>query len=457
VSLRARAATWTALAVVVTALVVIVAARQAAEASLVAAVDDDLRAIAMFAPGAVAEGRTGPGASLTELRGMGRGRGPHGGRLAGAEGVVTILDADGRPRQGVADIPVSDGARAVARGDVGQVIETFEVEGERVRVLTIRLSGDGGAVQLVRSLGEVDDALRRLTTRLVLIGTLATLLAAVAAVIVAERVSRPVRELTDAAEDVARTHQLTTRIAPEGDDELARLGQAFDAMLASLDDARRAQTQLVADASHELRTPLTSLRTNIDLLRSDATLPPDEHRRLLDDLGDQLVEFGALVDGLVELARGERPPASVDRLRLEELVAEVTEQTRRDHPNATLTLSLTPTMVVGERDRLARAVRNLLVNAIVHGGGEVDVTVRPGAIEVRDHGPGIAEADRERALARFYRAPEARSRPGSGLGLAIVDQVARTHGGEVALHPAEGGGTVAVLTLPEVDLTAASR
>jgi two-component system, OmpR family, sensor histidine kinase MprB len=211
----------------------------------------------------------------------------------------------------------------------------------------------------------------------------------------------------------------------------------------------------VADASHELRTPLTSLRTNIDLLRSGVQLPAEDHRRLLADLGEQLVEFGALVDGLVELARGERPPADPVDLRLDELVERVVHGVRRDHPEASVRLMLAPSHVVGDADRLGRAVRNLVVNAIVHGGGDVEVAVAEGTVRIRDHGPGIAPDDRTRVLARFHRAPEARGRPGSGLGLAIVDQVARTHGGQVVLDTAEGGGAVAELRLPRPGRAAA--
>lgn len=456
-SLRARAATWTAVAVVLTVLVVVVAARQAAEASLVGSVDDDLRALAELAPRAVLEGRMGPGGSLAELRGTGHGHGRHGrGPLLAADGLVTVLSEDGEPVDDPGGVPASPRAAAIARDGGGPAFDTVEVAGDRLRTLTLALPG-GGAVQLTRSLAEVDDALGRLTGRLALIGAFATLLATGIALLLGDRLTRPVRRLTVAAEQVARTQQLTTRIAPAGDDELARLGRAFDAMLGSLEQARRSQVQLVADASHELRTPLTSLRTNIDLLRSGVALPAEDHRRLLEDLGEQLVEFGSLVDGLVELARGEAAPVDPVELRLDELVGEVVHAVQRDHPEATIRCSGTPSHVVGDADRLARAVRNLVVNAIVHGGGDVEVAVTDGTVRVRDHGPGIAAADRTRVLARFHRAPEARGRPGSGLGLAIVDQVARTHGGEVVLDAADGGGTLAVLRLPEASASAPGR
>jgi len=265
---------------------------------------------------------------------------------------------------------------------------------------------------------------------------------------------RPVGALTAAAEHVARTQQLDTRIAPEGDDELARLGRAFDHMLLRLEEARAAQTQLIADASHELRTPLTSLRTNIELLRSGAPLGAEDHARLLADLDEQLTEFGHLVDGLVELARGDQAPTRPAPIHLDVLVEDVVAAARRDHPAARIVVAAAPAVVAGEERRLARAVRAVVDNAVVHGGGDVEVTVASGPgearITVRDHGPGIDPAERGLVLERFYRSASARSRPGSGLGLAITEQAVRTHGGGIELHETPGGGTTVVLRLPSI-------
>ena len=100
--------------------------------------------------------------------------------------------------------------------------------------------------------------------------------------------------------------------------------------------------------------------------------------------------------------------------------------------------------------RLDRAVANLLDNAAKYSS-RVEVRLGAGGeLTVRDHGPGIAEADRARVFDRFYRAAEARGRPGSGLGLAIVRQVAEGHGGSVAAEAAEGGGALLRLRLPVV-------
>jgi len=223
-------------------------------------------------------------------------------------------------------------------------------------------------------------------------------------------------------------------------------------MLARLEEARAAQTQLIADASHALRTPLTSLRTNIDLLRSGSVLPPEDQERLLADLGGQLAVFGSLVDDLVELARGESAPATDGVVHLDDVARGAMEAADRDHPGASLRLEAEPVAVSGDRRRLERAVRNLVDNAVVHGGGDVTVRVRAedsqAHLEVADRGPGMPDDLRVRAFERFVRGVDTRERPGSGLGLAIVSQTARTHGGTVRIDACPGGGTLATLSLP---------
>jgi two-component system, OmpR family, sensor histidine kinase MprB len=461
-TLRRRAAVRTTVVMVLAVVLVLVVARQVASNALLAAIDDDLRALAEVAPAAVSSAGTrtsdpeadGPRRrrSLMELRRLV----PPGSRrvaaLLGIDGPLQVLAADGTVAAATdPPLPATSTATAVARGDAGASFETVTVQGSPVRVLTVPLPR-GGAVQLGRSLAEVEATLAQLTTRLLLIGGMLVMVAGAASLLVADRLVRPVSTLTAAAEQIARTQQLDTRIALQGDDELARLGRAFDHMLARLEEARAAQTQLIADASHELRTPLTSLRTNIDLLRSGAQLGAEDHAELLSDLDEQLTEFGHLVDGLVELARGEQTPAELAPIHLDVLVAEVVAAARRDHPSARFTVASPPTVVEGEDRRLTRAVRAVIDNAVVHGGGDVEVVVtgapHEARIEVRDHGPGIAPQDRAQVLERFYRSAAARSRPGSGLGLAITEQAVRTHGGSVEVHETPGGGATIVLRLP---------
>ena len=189
------------------------------------------------------------------------------------------------------------------------------------------------------------------------------------------------------------------------------------------------------------------------MLRAQPELPADQRIEILDDVVAQADELGLLVADLIELAReGEAPSAAdLEEVRLDELAAEAVTRARRHASGVVFELQTEPVVVEAHRERLSRAVNNLLENAVKHGppSGPVDVRVtKDGTVTVRDHGPGVADTDREHVFDRFWRAAEARGRPGSGLGLAIVAQVAVSHGGTVAVEEAPGGGALFRLKLP---------
>jgi two-component system, OmpR family, sensor histidine kinase MprB len=347
-------------------------------------------------------------------------------------------------------LPVTVRARDVARGTADPFFDDLEVDGTHVRVLTAPLQ-PGLAVQIARRMDEVDRTMRQLSYILLGFTFAGVALAALLGRGVAQAALRPVRRLTDATEHVAETQDLSRRLDEAGRDELSRLAGSFNAMLEALARSLAAQRQLVADASHELRTPLTSVRTNIEVLARGDELPPAERERLLADVVGQLEELTAIVADVVELARGNEPDESTEELRLDELVDDAVDRARRLAPALEWETDLEPTLVRGTAPRLARAVGNLLDNAAKWSppGGTVEVAVRAGEVLVRDHGPGIDEADLPHVFDRFYRSPAARGLPGSGLGLAIVRQVAEAHGGQVGAENAPGGGALLRLRLSQ--------
>jgi two-component system, OmpR family, sensor histidine kinase MprB len=338
-------------------------------------------------------------------------------------------------------LPVSDRAIDVARTGSGAYYTDVEVRGTPLRMY-VRPAGSGRALLAARSLSEVDNALNRLGWSLAITCLAGIALAALVGAIVARGALRPVRALTTTAERITDTHDLSERIETERDDELSRLGSTFNAMLDSLEGAIRSQRQLVSDASHELRTPLTSLRTNIDLLRQGVTLGDRDRERLLRDVTRELEELTTLVANIVELARGSQRDLHLEHVRLDELAERVVERAEIRFPSLEFGLEVDETTVWGDRDELERAVWNLVENAAKwsNGGGRIDLTIAGGEITVRDHGPGVPEADRPFVFDRFYRSEGARGQPGSGLGLAIVRQIAESHGGRVDVENAEGGG-----------------
>ena len=305
------------------------------------------------------------------------------------------------------------------------------------------------AVIVYRSLDEMNRALERLKVILIFVALGAIVAAAVGGAAVSGATLAPVRRLTEAAERIAETGEPSERVPEGGHDELAALGASFNTMLAALEESLETQRRFVADASHELRTPLTSLQTNIDVLRGDIELEPEQRARLLDDLHRESQEMRSLIGGLLELARG-GAQIEKQKFQFDELVEDSLERARAQFPAVEWEADrLEPTVVDGYRDRMERAVWNLLENAGKWSGdgGSVEVSLAGGALRGRDHGPGFADEDRPLVFDRFYRSAAARSMPGAGLGLAIVREVAEAHGGAVAAENAQDGGAIVRISL----------
>ena len=181
--------------------------------------------------------------------------------------LVQLLAAGGgsvRPPYQVTVLPNGERERAIAARS-GSATQTVDVGGRRMRLVTSHV-GSGEALQIARPLADDDATLRRLRYGFAIVAACALVLSILIGSWVAEKALWPVRRLTRAAEDVARTRDLSVRLDDEGDDEVARLGAAFNEMLEALDRSLTAQRRLVADASHEFRTPLTSIRANAELL-----------------------------------------------------------------------------------------------------------------------------------------------------------------------------------------------
>ena len=163
-------------------------------------------------------------------------------------------------------------------------------------------------------------------------------------------------------------------------------------------------------------------------------------------------ELTDLVGELVDLARDpgadNEAVESVDLIQLATATA-VSARRRTDRPvEVILDPDHPAAMIDGRPKGLARAVSNLVDNAIKHGAGPIELSVNEGTVEVRDHGPGIPDADLSRVFDRFYRADVARTAPGSGLGLAIVAQVVEHHRGTVFARNHPDGGAIVGFTLP---------
>lgn len=361
-------------------------------------------------------------------------------------GATTAFSVDPGPRLrlGAPELEVASGEEAYS------IRTVIAEDGTYYRVAAVPTEDDGSALLLLQSLTDTRKTLKALGLVLGVFGGLGVAIAALAGWGVARNGLRPVRRLTAAVEQVARTQNLTP-MPVEGDDEVARLTIAFNQMLVALQESRDRQRQLIADAGHELRTPLTSLRTNIDLLaQAGDNLPAAAKEELLTDVRAQLAEFTTLIGDLVELARDEPLTHVVAEFELSEVVERAVQRVRRRAHDVEVDVHLSPWLVRGEESTLERAVTNLLDNAVKWSpdGGTVRVHLVEGVLTVDDEGTGIAEEDRTKVFDRFYRSDDSRSMPGSGLGLAIVAQAAQRHGGAVRADRAPSGGARLVLWVP---------
>jgi two-component system, OmpR family, sensor histidine kinase MprB len=401
----------------------------------------------------LASGNFGLGAPFPGLPPNAGGRAPYS-QLVGVDGAVL-------KNNGGLILPVNSATRQVAVSPSASVLETVYVGNSHLRIFTFHDAVADGtipvAVELARPLGPVDNVLSKLRLILLLLCAGGIALAWMLGRVAARRVLAPLAEVTQAAEIIGKTDDLSRRIGVHADDEVGQLATRFNAMLerlegsrAELDESVRAQRQLVADASHELRTPVTSLRTNIEVLLAGADLDDEERGRLLTDVVEQSEELSSLVGDLIDLARGDLPADAAEDTRLDRIVGESVSRSRRNSPNITFEARLEPVIVDGIPERLGRAVNNLLDNAARHSprGGTVEVQVDHRGVAVRDHGEGIPEQDLPHVFDRFFRGANTRGKQGSGLGLAIVRQVAEQHGGSVSAANAPDGGAIFTLSLP---------
>lgn len=361
----------------------------------------------------------------------------------GADSSVRAIG--GRPVR----LPVAGDDRALATtGKLGDHrYWDFTAGRDDYRVITVALGPGRGAVQLGIDVDESRHVLGELAARITGVSALVLAVAALAGWLLARQITRRLVRLTDVTEQVSDGRLDDVTVPTGGRDEVGRLATSFDRMLGRLGDARADQERLVQDAAHELRTPLTSLRTNASVLRRFAELTPESRARLLDDVDGEARELTHLIDELVELATRRYEAEEPAPLVLGEVAERAAERVRR-RSGRTIRVASDASAVRGQAKALERAVSNLLENAVKFAsGGEVDVVVRDGRVEVLDRGPGIGDDDAIRVFDRFHRTDGARGLPGSGLGLAIVRDIALAHGGTVFAEPRPGGGAVVGFTV----------
>jgi two-component system sensor histidine kinase MprB len=373
------------------------------------------------------------------------------GQLVGSDGSTTALETVG-PR-----LPLEDETVALAQGRGDRFYSSAVVDGERLRLLTVPTLD--GALVVARSMDDVDEQTRHLGLLLALVVLVALGLATVLGDLVARTAVRPVTALSAASERLTRDRALRQRLDVDSPEELRRLADSINGLMDSLDDAQRSQSQLVADAAHELKTPLTTIWTNLEVLAATRSLGVADVERILADIREEVAGLIEAANDLLELARDEPVDIGTDEVALEEVVEEVVAAARRTWPEVEFSATVSPRLVVGQRSRIWRAVRNLVDNAAKWSpaGGVVDVRLERDRLTVRDRGPGIPPEELQHVFERFYRAKHARAMPGSGLGLAIVQKIVTEHGWRVSAENCPDGGARFCLHLRSEPSTSSSR
>ncbi|MGN9913629.1 sensor histidine kinase [Phytohabitans sp. LJ34] len=347
------------------------------------------------------------------------------------------------------------GEDKMARARAG---DSFDIEGDRpgLRGPATVVAAQAGpdTVLVAKSLADLSQSVRLLRTILLIAFPLLLIALAAVAWRVIGLTLRPVEALRSGAEEItggARPGQLPL---PDSHDEIHRLAVTLNGMLDRLEAARARQRAFVSDAAHELRSPLTNMRTQIEVAQrlGERTDWP----AVADDLLLDTQRLSRLVDDLLLLARADEAGTRTLRavpVELGELVTSLAE--RYPSPPVTAAVPDDPLWISGEPEALARAVANLVDNAVRHTRTTVRVEVRADGpyhlVTVADDGPGIPVADRARVFDRFTRLDDARARDagGAGLGLAIVRELVRRHGGTVRLADATSGtGLHAEIRLP---------
>ena len=373
------------------------------------------------------------------------------GRVGGRGLLIEVVDRKGRI---VARSASLGGGVLGTPAEISDVIASGQARyssaklgGEPVRLYRAPLADigagpvAGGAVLVATGTEDDERAAHRLRVLVLLAAAGAAVVAIAIALVLTRRALRPLTSLSAAAREIGDTGDATRRVPPaRSHDEVGALSETLNAMLASLERAREAERRFVADASHELRTPLTALRGNATYIAQHGANPD-----VLADIEQDASRLARLLDDLLALAREDAAdPRPAQTVRLDQLALARAGGRVTVHAQA-------PVTVRGDADALARAIGNLVDNALLHGPANgvvsVDVSESDGraCVTVSDEGNGLHGLDAQHAFERFWRASGSDRPPGSGLGLAIVRATAERHGGSVRVE-----GAVFTLDLPSV-------
>lgn len=371
---------------------------------------------------------------------------------ASLQGVrAQVLDKQGRiiAITPVGGLPLSGITERVARGGADSI--EFS-DGNDWRILSI--STESGAIEVGRSLSDVQLTLQQLRQRLVAVVLTAAMLTFILAVLATAGFLRRMESMTSQVTQIAETGVLSEIAPSKGHDEISRLTRAFNRMAERLALSRTTRERFIQDAGHEIKTPLTSLTTNIQVLRAFKNLDEQQRDSLLADLEHEAKSLRVLVDELLDASVD---PESLENFEkepvdLNDLVLRITDRARRRYAREIVEeVPGSDLVVLGSERLLRRAIENIVDNAVKYSPHSRPIEIRleqqgsSALIRVLDQGPGLP-ADTSTVFIRRWRGRS--DVPGSGLGLAIVRDVIERHGGSVEAANRPEGGAEFRLLLP---------
>jgi signal transduction histidine kinase len=337
---------------------------------------------------------------------------------------------------------------SITETDAGDV----ETPGGTVRYLAMPIIADGevkavfvAAVFQDLEAEEIDPAVRAAA----LVGVAALLIGSMLAFLLARRIIKPVQAVEATARTISES-DLSRRIDVSGDDEIAHLADTFNDLLERLERAFTAQRAFVDDAGHELRTPITIIRGQLELLSED----PEQRRRAIELVTGELDRMNRMVNDLLVLAKAQQPELlELDLVDVGSLTREVAEKGAMLGDRRWRVDVVADGGLVGDRQRLAQALIELMKNAVDHTEADDEIAIGSeisGGLArfwVRDTGGGIPAEMQERIFERFSRVGP-RGPEGAGLGLPIVRAIAEAHGGQVRVESEVGRGTTFTFEIP---------
>ena len=390
----------------------------------------------------------------------------------------TLYRVTGVPITDKADAPPPKATRARApevldayNGDLGKGRQIrVDENGEQRLYVAMRIMKEAELLGFLRISAPLEPALapaRRSLALLLLVALVVASLVSWFAWLLANSLSRPIQQLTEAADQMAAGN-LSIRVTPQGTQELYRLAETFNTMAGRIKNHMDELRAFVANASHELRTPWTVVKLRAEALSDGAMEDPTVAAQFLEDIQNEVNRLVRMVNDLLDLSRMEAGLASTQRsqINLGLVAAEVFEtfKIRAARAEVQLRLDIEPGrhIIVGNEDQIRRVLYNLVENAIKYApNGQISLMIRSDEqqktvqILVRDDGPGIPEEHLSHVFERFYRAETTRPRAdphrGSGLGLAIAKSIVEIHAGEIGVNSQLGVGSTFWIKLPAAE------